>query len=364
MHILLLTGIYPPEIGGPATYSYNLAKELTAMGHKVTVLSYGEEYFNRQDGWEVYQISREGNVFSRYWRMRSAIRKHGLHVDLVYNFGTVSTGIPLWFASGIRAPKILRLGGDFAWERYTDLGGNLPLPRFYTEPKLHWRLVQLLMKPLLKQHKHVVFSTTWQQNIYRNYITLKSQSHLANAVHASSAPVAHELHNPIKLLSFGRMVKFKRITNLVAAMAFLPNAELTIAGDGPELEQLQAQVEELGLQNRVRFKGKVNKEQKRQLFNEHDLLVIPSLSDISPNAALEAMASGLPVVLSDQNGLSETVQQSMYVCSLQTPEAISKAVLTAIEQYDELKTKRATVPERSWHQVATEHVELFRDLIG
>jgi colanic acid/amylovoran biosynthesis glycosyltransferase len=93
-----------------------------------------------------------------------------------------------------------------------------------------------------------------------------------------------------------------------------PQAHLTIAGEGPQLAQLQAQTRELGLANHVSFTGFVSQSQLRSLFEESHLFLHPSElgpdgdQEGVPNAMLEAMASGLPVVATSHGGIIEAVE--------------------------------------------------------
>lgn len=361
MNIVILAGIYPPELGGPATYSQALARELVASGHTVTVLAYSEVEQITEDGFSVECISRKGTFLLRYLRFLLAIRKYS-SADIFYNFGTVSTGIPLLFSGVIRYKKVLRLGGDFAWERYTDWGGRQSLVDFYKNPSVFWRCVQWCIKPLIRQHKHVIFSTEWQQNIYRSYIALPSQSCIENALHVPVLEQQHHTqHSPVRLLSYGRLVAFKNLDTLITAMSLLPHAHLTIVGSGPCKESLQKLVESSVLEQRVSFVGDVKRTEQANIFAQHDILVIPSISDISPNTALEARAHGLPVIISNHNGLSAQLQSGMYVCNTDTPQNIVTAIEYVCGRYAQYANTQSIV-HRTWQQVAKEHEILFTTL--
>ena len=94
----------------------------------------------------------------------------------------------------------------------------------------------------------------------------------------------------------------------------LPLAHLTIAGEGPQLAQLQSQTRELGLEAHVSFAGFVSQSQLRRLFEESHVFLHPSElgpdgdQEGVPNAMLESMASGLPVVATSHGGIIEAVE--------------------------------------------------------
>ena len=91
----------------------------------------------------------------------------------------------------------------------------------------------------------------------------------------------------------------KRTSDLIEAMKFLdPTWRLKIAGDGPDREMLEDRVRTLGLSSRVEFLGFVrSKEVVRELYRNSDVFCLPSAKEGLAMVALEAMSTGLPVVL-------------------------------------------------------------------
>lgn len=361
MKIILATGIYPPDIGGPATYVKALAKELQEMKHEVVVITYGDCTLQIADPWPVLCISKSGGPLLRWWRYSRALKKHGADADIIYAFSSVSVGVPLRMA-GVRKPKkILRLGGDFLWERYTDRGGVVNLREWYGTIS-HLRL--MICDWLLKHFDHIVFSSAFQRDIYGDhYKDLPAYSVIENALPAG-ATVLHEKHEPLRLLFLGRLVKFKNLSSLLKALKDFPRATLTIAGSGPELSSLQALARTLNLDERVLFTGNREGKDKQKLFYEHDLLVLPSITEISPNVALEARAVGMPVLLTEATGLSAAFQRGMVVRSLFDAQHILTAIKEVQKKYGETAAGAAQPAVlRLWSTVALEHEDLFSRLL-
>ncbi len=107
----------------------------------------------------------------------------------------------------------------------------------------------------------------------------------------------------------GRLIPLKDIGNLLRAAAALqaefPLLRIEIAGSGPERANLEADVGRFGLSGKVKFLGWVDEMQSA--LRRWDVLVLPSLEEGFPLAALEAMAAGLPVVASSVGGVPELV---------------------------------------------------------
>src|SRR3989344_2738828 len=102
--ILVATGLYPPDIGGPATYTKMLETHLPKRGVELTVAPYG---------W----VRRYPKIFRHTAFMWKLIRE-SRGCDAIYALDPVSVGLPALIASKItRKPLFLRIVGDYAWEQ-------------------------------------------------------------------------------------------------------------------------------------------------------------------------------------------------------------------------------------------------------
>lgn len=359
MKVILATGIYPPEIGGPATYVRELAGALRAKGAQVSIVTFGDpQPEDERDG--VTRVSRRGGPFLRYKRYARVLREMSEDVDVIEAFSSVSVGVPLWLAH-IRGPKkILRLGGDFLWERATDRGDGRGLREWYD----HKPWFVGFMNGLLRTFDTIVFSTHFQEDLYRRYYKNMPPTTVIENVNPSGTPTLHQKHVPLRLLSLGRFVSFKNLPILVEAVKKLPDVTLTIAGSGPMERSLRASVDGLRLGERVTFLSPQHGPKKEALLRDHDVLVVPSKTDISPNTALEARAAGLPVLLTQETGLSRVLLDGMIVAKLETADDVVTAVSDIVQKYDAYAARAAQpVPPRGWNQLADEHLSLFVSLL-
>ncbi len=131
-----------------------------------------------------------------------------------------------------------------------------------------------------------------------------------------------------------RLVDIKGLSDLIRAIALLsmefPNLHLEIAGDGPELGNLQEEARCLGLSGRIRFLGW--QRDLGPIFRSWDIFAMPSLTEGFPMAALEAMAQGLPIVATNVGGLPELVEDGRtgYLVPPSNVEALAKGLRTLI----------------------------------
>lgn len=363
MKIVLATGIYPPEIGGPATYARSLAAELVRKGHEVCVVTYGlRTAVTPVDAWIIRRVSRFGGPILRWLRYAAALRRHAADADVVYAFSSVSCALPLVLAHLRKPKKVLRLGGDFLWERYTDAGGSLSLTEWYrTRPR-----GKFFMSRLLSSLDHLVFSTSFQRDLYvKEYQNLPQSTVIENAFSFDGSLIAHGAHRPFRLLFMGRFVGFKNVSALIEALKELPDVLLTLVGDGPLRETLHRTADRFGVADRVLIVEPLHGAEKSKIFRDHDALVIPSMTEISPNTALEARCEGMPVLLTSETGLSEDLRDGMMIRPMRSPDDITSAVRELIASYDSVAARAAVnPPSRSWAAVCGDHERLFTSLLS
>jgi glycosyltransferase involved in cell wall biosynthesis len=118
-----------------------------------------------------------------------------------------------------------------------------------------------------------------------------------------------------------------------------PNAALTIAGEGPLLDELQKLARELKIDHRVSFAGFVSQEQLREIYYGSHIFLHPSETGRDgnqegiPNSMLEAMASGLPVFATQHGGIPEAIENG--VSGVLVPEhnheELSRALRNAVQ---------------------------------
>lgn len=191
---------------------------------------------------------------------------------------------------------------------------------------------------------------------------------IANAVPASESGLGFRTgqypHEPFRLLSMGRFVGFKNLLALISAMKLMPDVSCTFVGSGPMEPRMRLEVERAGLASRVTFRPPVFGQEKDMVFSEHDLLIIPSTTDISPNVALEARVSGLPVLLTKQTGFGSRQTYGMILEEMRTPEQIADAVHGVRIQYDDIaRIARIPLLPHDWDHVTKEWEQFLSNLV-
>ena len=155
----------------------------------------------------------------------------------------------------------------------------------------------------------------------------------------SFLPPRNRIEGP-RLLFVGRMVERKGVGYLLEAVRLLvpefPGTTLTLVGDGPLRETWEARAKSLGLEDRVRFLGRVSSEQLDQAYTEAEIFVLPAIVDSRGDTEglgvvlLEALQKGLPVVASAVGGIVDIVVHEK--TGLLVPEKDPPALAAAIRR--------------------------------
>src|SRR3989338_8698461 len=124
MKIIIATGIFPPDIGGPATYSETMARELTKRGFEVAVITYADRSKNQEagikkQGYGIVRISRIYPKGLRHFVYFWKLLRISSGADVVYAQDLISAGLPALAAAKLLRKKFaLKIVGDYAWEQY------------------------------------------------------------------------------------------------------------------------------------------------------------------------------------------------------------------------------------------------------
>ncbi len=131
--LLIATGIFPPDIGGPATYSKLLLDNLPKEGFEVKILAYGN-VLQKQSG-KVFIVSKKWPRGLRHFVYFIKVLWLGRKTDIIFAQDPVSVGLPAILAAKILEKRfIIKIVGDYAWEQgFQRFGVNVLLDEFSAE---------------------------------------------------------------------------------------------------------------------------------------------------------------------------------------------------------------------------------------
>jgi glycosyltransferase involved in cell wall biosynthesis len=341
MRILITSDIFPPDVGGPATYVPRIATELTRRGHQVTVVTYSLVPCHAGDSgypFPVVRVSAAPPRWRRLPRTLAAIQDHGRQVDIIYANGLVTETVLANYV--LRRPVVAKVVGDLAWERSRDKGwiqDSIELfqtKRYSSRVELmrwrrNWSYARMdgiivpsrYLKRMLVEHWHRPAGRV--QVVYNSFEAQERQM----------PPAAIDLPVKYKLITVCRLTGWKGVDGLIRALPALPDVGLVVVGDGPLYAELVALAQALDVATRVRFVGTVPGEQVPAYLRACDIFVLHSTYEGLPHVLLEAAAAGLPVIATAVGGTPEVLQDGPLAGQLVPPgdpDALKEAILSWI----------------------------------
>lgn len=328
MKILMLTWEYPPRVvGGIARVVHDLSKRLIKDGHDVTVVTYKEgnvPYFEDDKGVKVYRVDNymiNPNNFID-WIMQLNFNLISKATELISKEGKFDViHAHDWLVA--YAAKSLKNSFDIpivATIHATEAGRNSGIhdetQRYIndTEWMLTYEANEVIVNSnYMKNELQRNFGLPFEKiNVVPNGVNLTMYSGIEKDYDFRRNYAAD---NEKIILYAGRLVFEKGVQHLIAAMPkILENyhdAKLVIAGKGGMEDELKAQVEFLGLGNKVYFTGQMPHRTLCKLYKCADISVFPSTYEPFGIVALEGMLAGNPIVVSDIGGLDEIVQHGV-----------------------------------------------------
>lgn len=164
------------------------------------------------------------------------------------------------------------------------------------------------------------------------------------------------------LIYLGRLSHDKGCDVLIEAIKNIPDINLKIIGDGPERNRLEQLAQTLGVNNRVNFVGRLEPLECNELLNTAKVLVVPSRHEEGfGTVALEGLASGCRVVVSNGGGLPEAVGSTGFIFQMNNigdiVECIKKALNSPITQ-TEIDAKKLHLKNNTFNEIAQQLISL------
>ncbi|HET8968586.1 MAG TPA: glycosyltransferase family 4 protein [Gaiellaceae bacterium] len=361
MRLVVVSGIWPPDPGGPASHAPALADFLAERGHTVEVVTTaaGEP---APCAYPVQWASRRSPL--RHVRAALLVRKAARRADVVY-----ATSMIRRAAIGsrlARRPLVVKLVSDEVFERAARSGRYAgTLDEFQRESGgVQRRFLRATRMRALRGARHVFCPSAYLRDVALRWGLEPSKV----SVLPNPAPELPELSSRDELRSelgfvgktlvfAGRLGPQKALGVALHALVDVPDVALAVAGDGPERSLLERRVGELGLDERVSFLGSVPRAQVLRLFRAADASVLPSAWENFPHTVVEALAVGCPVIATAVGGVPEVVRDGEN--GLLVPPGDPAALAVAIDRFfsdRELRARLADAAPASVEGYAEESV--------
>ena len=363
MNVLVVSGIWPPDVGGPASHAPDVAAFLRSHGHAVEVVTTAAAP-PAEEEYAVHWVSRSLPKGVIHVRTAAEIARRARAADVVYTtgmFGRSASGAVL-----ARRPFVVKLTADPAFERARRrgmVGGDVDeFQRSSGDTSI--RVLRLARNAELRRAAHVFTPSAYLGELAVSWgVPAERVSVLPNP----TPPLPRlrprdELRAELGLtgptLAFaGRLTAQKSLDVALDAVAATDGVALVIAGDGDERAGLERRVSELALGDRVRFLGPVARGSVLELFSAADAAVLSSAWENFPHTAVEALAVGTPVIATAVGGVPEVVTdgENGLLVPPGDPEALAAAIRRFVSD-DALRSRTRAAAAASVERFSPERI--------
>lgn len=380
MKILQVISYFTPKRGGDVNICYNLSKELSKLGHEVTIVTtdfeYDLNYARSLKDVEVIPFRRVANLglFLYTPHLGGWLRSNISRYDVIHlhNFRSYQSAIVCKYAKEFNVPYIIQPHGT--------------LPRIIERKNLK-QLYDIVWGNDIRRHasKLIAVSRSEAEQFRQAGIPEEKTTLIPNGIdHVSfmNLPPAgrfkeqYGIHEKHIILYVGRLHKRKGIDILIRAFnSFLQswtgdNVALVIVGpDGGYQSVLEGLVEQLGLSDKVRFIGFIPS--LAAAYREADVLVYPSTYEIFGLVPFEALLCGTPVIVTDDCGCGEIIKKAEcgYLAHYGDVAGLAEALRFALEHPDVNKRmveagRRYIEEHLAWESVVKRVEEVYEESIN
>ncbi len=339
--LFVASGIFHPEPGGPATYLRAVLPHLQARGWHIHALTFSDAASGPPEPYPVTRIVRRAYPLRMAAYARAARPLLGW-ADLVFIH---QPGLPL--IGSRRAPRVLKVVGDAAWERAIRKGWIPPdedidvfqtrrygLPVTLDKQRLvrEVRAMDAVIVPSAYLKRMVM---AWGADAARVHLIYNAPPPDAAVAAAAALPQAEArarlaLPDAPLVLTVGRLLPWKGIDHLIAALTAVPAVHLLVAGDGPALAEARAQAARMAVAERVTFLGRLPHERIPLYMRAADYVALYSGYEGLSHTLLESLRVGTPVIASEKGGNPEIVQHG--VNGLLVPYINLEALRSALDE--------------------------------
>ena len=345
MDILITVGIFPPDIGGPASFVPKIAKYLINKGHNVKIICLSDkEHLTYKDDINVIRINRSSPIIFRWLKTIVKIYSNSKKSDLIFvnGLGTETTIANLF----IRKKVIRKIVGDPVWERVYNKNlidesfddfqeNNHGLSISLQKMIRNWSINKsnLIITP--SQHlKNFIDKIGFDKNIFV----------INNGVNIEQHNKVVLENNIIQLLVVSRLVSQKNIDSIIKAVKVMENENiiLNIVGDGSEINNLKLLVKKYELDKKINFIGKIENTKLNEYLKNADIFIQASNYEGLPHSILEAMNFEIPILSTDVGGCSVLLNKGErgYIIPMPVSEVeISEGIRKIINNKNEAKSK-------------------------
>ena len=321
MKILAISHEFPPIGGGGANACYFLTKGFVERGHEVTLITANYQGMPEKEVMNGVQIMRVNSLrkhkehcsfkemlsylFKAYPVAKKMQKENRYDICLIF-FGIPSGPIGYMLKKKYKLPYVIRFGGG-------------DVPGFQERFTKVYKLIAPAIKMIWKKADARIANSQGLKDMALKFYDKKSFDIIPNGVDTEVFyPIEKADSDEFKILFVSRLIERKGLQFIIPQLQKIQDStekkvKLVVVGDGPYREQLETITREYKVADMVEFVGQKNKKEIVPFYQNADLFILPSAKEGMPNVVLEAMACGLPIIMTPCEGSKELVQDNGYI---------------------------------------------------
>ena len=380
MKILIVSHEFPPIGGGGANACYYLTKEFEKLGNEVAVVtaSYkGLMHLEQQGNLKIIRVKalrkqEDKSTFlemftflcSAFLTVSKMVKKEKFDICQVF-FGIPSGPIGIYLKKRYGIPYVIRFGG-----------GDIPgaQKRF----SFVYKILSPIIRSIWKNADALVANSEVLKQRAEQFDSRYPIKIIPNGVDCNFFCRDEKIEKKdsfarCNILFVSRLIQGKGLQYIIPLIKQISDrceescgkkVFLTIVGDGPYREELERITAEYNVGSYISFEGKKTKKELYSYYNNADLFILPSESEGMPNVVLEAMATGLPIIMTPCGGSKELIQGNGYVVKIDVfADTIIEICCDEVKRLEMGRQSAHLAKTKfSWHEKAEDYLNIFEDI--
>jgi len=387
VRILIISHEFPPIGGGGANACMYLAREYAQLGNDVDIITVwfnGEQDSETIDDYtgkirinrlhskrtrkdscsfiEMLDFVIKALPFSKRLVRKRLLAQQQYHICHIF-FGIPSGVVGIYLKKKYGLPYVVRFGGG-------------DIPGFQERFRTLYKVIGPFVRIIWKNADGLVANSKGLRDFAYSFCSKYPVDIIYNGVDTKTfycQEDKQEAGKVITLLFVSRLIERKGLQFLIPHLKDIQEKtgriiKLLVVGDGPYKNTLASMADSIGVSDIIEFVGQKDKNELLQYYHRGDIFVFPSKKEGMPNSVLEAMACGLPIVMSPCQGSEELIEGNGVIAEKE-PENYYKSVIDMLFYSNAyltqmgLKSRDIVESKFSWRKCADKYLNLFNNII-
>lgn len=374
MNILIVSHEFPPLGGGGANACFYLSKGYINAGNKVTIVTAyyeGLTEYETINGASIIRVKakRKNKEHCSFSEMASylinafpiinqLVKKEKFDICQVF-FGIPSGPIGYWLKKRYKIPYVIRFGGG-------------DIPGFQERFTNIYKIIGPFLKGIWKNADALVANSEGLRNMALGFYSKKEIKIIPNGADTEFF-VPNRIENnkaEVNVLFVSRLIERKGLQFVIPFLSQIAkesqkDIKLTVVGEGPYRRTLEEMSKNYHVEDMISFEGYKDKKEILNYYQRADIFILPSKKEGMPNVVLEAIACGLPIIITPCEGAKELVTDNGIIVKQELfANELSKLIGDRNRQRSMSEaSRRKAVSEFGWSEIVRQYLELFESYV-